>query len=111
AAWDAESLYLTAAIRDDRFLPWAGDGRLLYLGDGLELQLTPDLPGAPQGPDWGSGAVHLGLRPAAGGDGPGDAYIWTPVNRPAPEVRVATSRGPAPSTYTLTASIPWQLLG
>jgi len=110
AAWDAEFLYLSAAIGDDRFQPWAGDARLLYLGDALELQLDPDLAGSFHGPQWGGGAVHLGLRPAASGEGPGDAYIWTPVTRPAPEIRVATTRGQG-AGYTLAASIPWQLLG
>src|SRR5437762_1000891 len=102
AAWDSQFLYLSVSVLDDRYLPWSGEPALLYLGDALELQLDPDLPGSFQGPDWGGGAVHLGLRPAASGNGPGDAYIWTPVNRAAPEVRVATQRGPQPAGYALT---------
>jgi hypothetical protein len=110
-AWDRNALFLGLRILDDIFSQPA-EGRSLYLGDSIELQLDMDLEG-----DWDDAAYsdddwQIGISPGDLEDGgrPAEAYIWRPADRSGAVVFPIAARR-LDDGYVIEAAIPWRIFG
>lgn len=109
--WDRNALFLGLRILDDIFSQPA-EGRSLYLGDSIELQLDMDLEG-----DWDDAVFsdddwQIGISPGSLEDGgrPPEAYIWRPAEGSGPVVFPIAARR-LDDGYVIEAAIPWRIFG
>ena len=108
--WDADHLFIGGDVTDDVHVQ-IKQGRLLFQGDDIEIQLDADLLG-----DWDDAAhseddAQVGFSAGDFGALSPEAYIWLPASQEQPGTMITVAARQTGEGYTLEAAIPWWVLG
>ena len=109
--WDESNIYFGARVRDDIYVQ-NSTGRLLYLGDSLEIQFDADLSG-----DFNVNILNrddhqLGISP--GLETPGnrpEAYLWNPPHKESARSDVQIEAQVVDGGYDIEVAVPWSIYG
>lgn len=108
--WDNDNLYLGIEVMDDVHVQ-IEEGRLLYKGDEVELQIDTNLANDFSDTGLSKDDGQIGLSPGDFGANASGAYIWRLNGKEHSGANVQVAARETNKGYTLEAAIPWWALG
>lgn len=108
--WDQTYLYLGIQVTDDKIVQ-VSEGRLLYKGDEVELQLDAALDADFSSTTLSADDYQLGMSPGDFGSREPEAYRWYPSSKAGSVSNILLKSLSTTSGYDLEARIPWSVFG
>jgi hypothetical protein len=109
--WDLDNIYIGSRVYDNKFTQ-IDSGKLLFLGDSIEIVLDIDLESDPDDTELSDDDYQVGLSPGnLLEEGSPDAYLWFPriEARPLRDLEIAAEL--TDDGYFIEAAIPWDVFG
>jgi hypothetical protein len=108
--WDQTYLYLGVQVTDDKFVQ-VSQGRSLYKGDEVEVQLDAALDADYSSTTLSADDYQIGLSPGNFDSIDPEAYRWYPSSKAGSLTNVLLKSESTSSGYNLEARIPWSVFG
>jgi hypothetical protein len=108
--WDPTYLYLGVEVTDDKFVQ-ISQGRSLYKGDEVEVQLDAALTADFSSTTLSADDYQIGLSPGDFDSIEPEAYRWYPSSKAGSLTSVVVKSASTTSGYNLEARIPWTVFG
>ncbi len=108
--WDLTYLYLGVQVTDDKFVQ-ISQGRSLYKGDEVEIQLDAALDADFSSTTLSADDYQIGLSPGDFDSNDPEAYRWYPSSKAGSLTNILLKSASTASGYNLEARIPWSVFG
>jgi hypothetical protein len=108
--WDQTYLYVGVQVTDDKIVQ-VSQGRLIYRGDEVELQLDTALDADFSSTTLSADDYQLGLSPGDFDSTDPEAYRWYPSSKAGSVSNITLKSASTTSGYNLEARIPWSVFG